>query len=207
MTEQKIERCLERFTMGKATDVMNFDYAGTLAYIQRLKAENASLRERLEKAVELPCKLYDKVWDKNRSEFEILEIRVTGTNFYIYCGNKTTGETVYFDGEDIGDEWFTTEEACDLHRRAFGLDKPKNESDESRLVDALKTENAALRERLEKYKISFKKVYMDFFSKLNLDKDFRKRFDNVTLGCQLKMFEDALDKAEARLAELKGEEG
>lgn len=135
MTEQKIERCLERFTMGKATDVMNFDYAGTLAYIQRLKAENASLRERLGKAVELPCKLYDKVWDKNRSEFEILEIRVTGTNFYIYCGNKTTGETVYFDGEDIGDEWFTTEEACDLHRRAFGLDKPKNESDEVRLAE------------------------------------------------------------------------
>ena len=47
---------------------------------------------------------------------------------------------------------------------------------------------------------------MDFFSKLNRDKDFRKRFDNVTLGCQLTMFEDALDKAEARLAELKGEE-
>lgn len=55
MTEQEIERCLERFTIGKATDVMNFDYAGTLAYIQRLKAENAALRERLEKAVELPC--------------------------------------------------------------------------------------------------------------------------------------------------------
>lgn len=103
--------------------------------IAKLKTENVALRERLEKAVELPCKLYDKVWDKNRSEFEILEIRVTGTNFYIYCGNKTTGETVYFDGEDIGDEWFTTEEACDLHRRAFGLDKPKNESDEVRLAE------------------------------------------------------------------------
>lgn len=103
--------------------------------IAKLKTENVALRERLEKAVELPCKLYDKVWDKNRSEFEILEIRVTGTNFYIYCGNKTTGETVYFDGEDIGDEWFTTEEACDLHRRAFGLDKPKNESDEVRLSE------------------------------------------------------------------------
>lgn len=73
-------------------------------------------------------------------------------------------------------------------------------------VKEAETENAALRERLEKYKISFKKVYMDFFSKLNRDKDFRKRFDNVTLGCQLTMFEDALDKAEARLAELKGEE-
>lgn len=103
--------------------------------VDAIKTENVALRERLEKAVELPCKLYDKVWDKNRSEFEILEIRVTGTNFYIYCGNKTTGETVYFDGEDIGDEWFTTEEACDLHRRAFGLDKPKNESDEVRLAE------------------------------------------------------------------------
>lgn len=54
MTEQEIERCLERFTIGKATDVMNFDYSGTLAYLQRLKAENVALRERLDKAVELP---------------------------------------------------------------------------------------------------------------------------------------------------------
>ena len=79
-------------------------------------------------------------------------------------------------------------------------------SEMDKVIAKLKTENAALRERLEEYKISFKKVYMDFFSKLNLDKDFRKRFDNVTLGCQITMFEDALDKAEARLAELKGEE-
>lgn len=79
-------------------------------------------------------------------------------------------------------------------------------SEMDKMIAKLKTENAALRERLEKYKISFKKVYMDFFSKLNRDKDFRKRFDNVTLGCQLTMFEDALDKAEARLAELKGED-
>ena len=43
MTAEEIEHCLERFTMGKTTDVMNFDYAGTLAYIQRLKAENAEL--------------------------------------------------------------------------------------------------------------------------------------------------------------------
>lgn len=54
MTEQEIERCLERLATCKATDVMNFDYAGTLAYIERLKAENAALRERLDKAVELP---------------------------------------------------------------------------------------------------------------------------------------------------------
>lgn len=52
MTEQEIERCLERLSSCKATDVMNFDYAGTLAYIKRLKAENAALRERIENAVE-----------------------------------------------------------------------------------------------------------------------------------------------------------
>lgn len=52
MTEQEIERCLERLSTCKTTDVMNFDYVGTLAYIRRLKAENAALRERLEKAVE-----------------------------------------------------------------------------------------------------------------------------------------------------------
>ena len=51
MTEQEIERCLERLSTCKTTDVMNFDYAGTLAYIERLKAENAALRERLERAV------------------------------------------------------------------------------------------------------------------------------------------------------------
>ena len=62
MTEQEIERCLERFTMGKATDVMNFDYSGTLAYLQQLKAENAALKEKLEKAIELPCKVGDKVY-------------------------------------------------------------------------------------------------------------------------------------------------
>lgn len=54
MTEQEIERCLERLSSCKTADVMNFDYAGTLAYIKRLKEENAALRERLEKAVELP---------------------------------------------------------------------------------------------------------------------------------------------------------
>lgn len=62
MTEQEIEFCLERFTMGKATDVMNFDYAGTLAYLQRLKSENADLRKRLETAVELKAKVGDTIY-------------------------------------------------------------------------------------------------------------------------------------------------
>lgn len=62
MNEQEIERCLERFTMGKATDVMNFDYAETLAYIQRIKAENVALRERLDKAITPEFKIYEDVY-------------------------------------------------------------------------------------------------------------------------------------------------
>lgn len=47
MSDDDIERCLERLSTCKATDVMNFDYSGTLAYIKRLKAENTDLHERL----------------------------------------------------------------------------------------------------------------------------------------------------------------
>lgn len=98
MTEQEIERCLERFTIGKATDVMNFDYAGTLAYIQRLKAENAALCERLEKAVELPCKIGDimyQVFSKTQDNpipFSVEKMRVIiqsdGMKIYVeeICG-------------------------------------------------------------------------------------------------------------------------
>lgn len=61
-SEERIELCLKRLSMGKASDVVNFSYADTLAYIERLKAENTELRARLEKAVELPCKVGDTVY-------------------------------------------------------------------------------------------------------------------------------------------------
>ena len=60
MTEQEIERCLKRFTIGKATDVMNFDYAGTFAYIQRLKAKNAELKSSLTHANEEYLKWHER---------------------------------------------------------------------------------------------------------------------------------------------------
>lgn len=46
--EERIELCLKRLSMCKTSDVMNFSYADTLAYIERLKEENADLRASLE---------------------------------------------------------------------------------------------------------------------------------------------------------------
>lgn len=121
MTAEEIEHCLERFTMGKTTDVMNFDYAGTLAYIQRLKAENAALRNRLEKAVELPVKIGDRVFcivglEPAVEEFEVVAIKLQRSNLpYILfefqgidVGYKTAGWL-----SEYGKKWFTELEAAE----------------------------------------------------------------------------------------------
>lgn len=94
MTEQEIERCLERFATCKVTDVMNFDYAGTLAYLQRLKSENAALHERLEKMVELPCKIGDKFYVVNDCPPEIKEHECCAFTF------TEDGQVVLIDGLD-----------------------------------------------------------------------------------------------------------
>lgn len=72
--------------MGKTADVMNFDYAGTLAYIQRLKAENAELKTRLEKAVELPCKVGETVYeiiDGEIRETEVIQLKIDNMGLWI----------------------------------------------------------------------------------------------------------------------------
>lgn len=70
MVEEQIELCLKRLSIGKTSDVMNFSYADTLAYIERLKAENAELRERLGKAVELPCEVGSTVYSISETDEE-----------------------------------------------------------------------------------------------------------------------------------------
>ena len=70
-SEEWIELCLKRLSMGKTSDVMNFSYADTLAYIERLKAENAELRKKLEKAVEHPFYVFDKKTEKEADVYEI----------------------------------------------------------------------------------------------------------------------------------------
>ena len=107
MTEQEIEFCLERFTMGKTTDVMNFDYAGTLAYIQRLKAENAALRERLEKAVELPVKVGDIVYcvEDEDGDYIVEPTVVTKKNIYLLCSRIKGNPSNAFLLQKAAEEW------------------------------------------------------------------------------------------------------
>ena len=130
MTEQEIERCLERLSTCKAADIMNFDYAGTLAYIQRLKAENAALKERLEKAVELPLECGSIVWYLNTQPSISLKANTVYEGKLMRYHLSVIGGKVYFIADiqikndygvtelpevekDFGKIWFTTREAAE----------------------------------------------------------------------------------------------
>ena len=86
MTEQEIERCLERLSSCKATDVMNFDYAGTLAYIKRLKAENAALRAELEE-YEMIERRKERISQHRREDVRRVEDKITRCCL-AHCGHK-----------------------------------------------------------------------------------------------------------------------
>lgn len=91
---------------------------------ERLKAENAALRERLEKAVELPCKVGDTIFyvqyfcdykgcDSTTQQFccgckEMIE-REKHKEKYVICEKSF----VLKDLEKIGKKYFTTREAAE----------------------------------------------------------------------------------------------
>ena len=78
-SEERIELCLKRLSMGKASDVMNFSYADTLAYIERLKADNEALRARLGKVDDLHIRMGDKIYIIHNGN-EIIERFVCGVH-------------------------------------------------------------------------------------------------------------------------------
>ena len=118
MTDEQIELCLKRLSMGKTSDVQNFSYADVLAYIERLKAENAELRERLSGEVELPCKVGDKVYcihgmsNPEMLEWQVNEIRITDHNYMLQLGRAGTKDYRNEASQFYGKWWFTTREAA-----------------------------------------------------------------------------------------------
>lgn len=71
--------------------------------VKELEAENAALRERLEKAVELPCKIGDTVYQTDTNGTRIFKSTVKGIIF------DTGG--VAFDERAISENIFLTEKA------------------------------------------------------------------------------------------------
>lgn len=105
--EEWIELCLKRLSMGKTSDVMNFSYADTLAYIERLKTENAALKERLEKAAELPVKIGDTVYcvDDEDCHYVVETTTVTQENFYLLCSRIKGNPSNAFLSREAAEAW------------------------------------------------------------------------------------------------------
>lgn len=87
--------------------------------IRRLETENADLRERLEKAVELPCRVGDKVYcihgmsNPELLEWQVNEIRITDHNYMLQLGRAGTKDYRNEASQFYGKWWFTELEAAE----------------------------------------------------------------------------------------------
>lgn len=103
------------------------DVGHAKAEIERLKAENAALRERLSKAVELPCKIGDKVYmpwvyDGISGIAEITALSITIFDGEFICDTDLASDDINFKQEysygqfrdfDFGTKVFTTRKAAE----------------------------------------------------------------------------------------------
>ena len=91
---------------------------GYFAY-KKLEAENAALRERLDKAVALPCRVGDKVYcihgmsNPEMLEWQVNEIRITDHNYMLQLGRAGTKDYRNEASQFYGKWWFTELEAAE----------------------------------------------------------------------------------------------
>lgn len=87
--------------------------------IIRLRDENAALRERLSRAVELPCGVGDKVYCIHRIsnpeilEWQVNEIHITDHNYMLQLGHAGTKDYKNEASQFYGKWWFTELEAAE----------------------------------------------------------------------------------------------
>ena len=102
-----------------------------ISRFNELKAENAALCERLEKAVELPCRVGDKVYcihgmsNPEMLEWQVNEIRITDHNYMLQLGRAGTKDYRSEASQFYGKWWFVTREAAEA--RLAELKGGKNE--------------------------------------------------------------------------------
>ena len=98
---------------------MNYDAETLKIYIDHLEAENAALRERLEKTGELPCRVGDKVYcihgmsNPEMLEWQVNEIRITDHNYMLQLGRAGTKDYRNEASQFYGKWWFVTREAAE----------------------------------------------------------------------------------------------
>lgn len=82
--------------------------------IKELEDENQSLRDRIGKAIEIPCEVGDKVYsisEKDIIEWTIQSINILISNinksWYIRCSHNIPYKSTYFADKSYGELWFT----------------------------------------------------------------------------------------------------
>lgn len=107
----KVEDCPYHTTITSATKISDEIYC--------LRAENAALRERLSKAVELPCRVGDKVYcihgmsNPEILEWQVNEIHITDHNYMLQLGHAGTKDYKNEASQFYGKWWFTELEAAE----------------------------------------------------------------------------------------------
>lgn len=89
--------------------------------VERLQAENAALRERLEKTVELPCKVGDTIYSLDHFDLKIRENKVIAITFLLsnsvnhleVQAHNFRGAVASFESIDFGKDVFTDRSAAE----------------------------------------------------------------------------------------------
>ena len=92
-----------------------------IARFEQLKAENAALRERLEKTVELPCKVGDTIYSLDHFDLKIRENKVIAITFLLsnsvnhleVQAHNFRGAVASFESIDFGKDVFTDRSAAE----------------------------------------------------------------------------------------------
>ena len=91
--------------------------------IKELEAENERLRARLENAIELPCKVGDKIYHifgLEPMEWEVEKIMLVKDGYFLQCGHKGTDDFMVGSNKECGEWWFTDRTKAEIKLKEQG---------------------------------------------------------------------------------------